>query len=33
LSQCISEERLNLFPEPITAHDYLLQRLREIKLI
>jgi isopenicillin N synthase-like dioxygenase len=33
LPQCISGERPNLFPEPITAHDYLLQRLREIKLI
>ena len=33
LPQCISEDRPNLYPEPITAHDYLLQRLREIKLI
>ena len=33
LPQCISDERPNLYPEPITAHDYLLQRLREIKLI
>ena len=33
LPQCISAERPNLYPEPITAHDYLLQRLREIKLI
>ena len=33
LPQCISEERPNLFPEPITAHDYLMERLREIKLI
>lgn len=33
LPQCISESRPNLYPEPITAHDYLLQRLREIKLI
>ena len=33
LPQCISPERPNLYPEPITAHDYLFQRLREIKLI
>jgi len=33
LPQCISADRPNLYPEPITAHDYLLQRLREIKLI
>jgi isopenicillin N synthase-like dioxygenase len=33
LPQCISDDRPNLYPEPITAHDYLLQRLREIKLI
>ena len=26
-------ERPNLYPEPITAHDYLLERLREIKLV
>jgi len=33
LPQCISEGRPNLYPEPITAHDYLFQRLKEIKLI
>jgi isopenicillin N synthase-like dioxygenase len=33
LPQCVSADRPNLYPEPITAHDYLLQRLREIKLI
>ena len=33
LPQCVSDARPNLYPEPITAHDYLLQRLREIKLI
>jgi isopenicillin N synthase-like dioxygenase len=33
LPSCISEERPNLYPEPITAHDFLLQRLREIKLV
>jgi isopenicillin N synthase-like dioxygenase len=29
----ITAERPNGFPQPITANDYLLQRLREIKLI
>ena len=33
LPQCITPDRPNLYPEPITAHDYLFQRLREIKLI
>lgn len=33
LPGCVSEERPNLYPEPITAHDYLMQRLREIKLV
>jgi isopenicillin N synthase-like dioxygenase len=33
LPQCVSPARPNLYPEPITAHDYLMQRLREIKLI
>lgn len=33
LPECITPERPNLYPEPITAHDYLLQRLREIKLV
>lgn len=33
LPQCISQERPNRYPEPITAHEYLLERLREIKLI
>jgi isopenicillin N synthase-like dioxygenase len=32
LPECITPERPNLYPEPITAHDYLLERLREIKL-
>ncbi|HLL31867.1 MAG TPA: 2-oxoglutarate and iron-dependent oxygenase domain-containing protein [Allosphingosinicella sp.] len=27
------EGRPNLYPEPITAHDFLLERLREIKLV
>jgi len=33
LPSTISEEHPNQFPEPITAHDYLLERLREIKLV
>lgn len=33
LPQCISAENPNRYPEPITANDYLMQRLREIKLI
>ncbi len=33
LPQCITPENPNRYPEPITANDYLMQRLREIKLI
>ena len=33
LPQCVDEARPNRYPEPITSHDYLLQRLREINLI
>jgi isopenicillin N synthase-like dioxygenase len=33
LPGCIGPDRPNLYPDPITAHDYLYQRLREIKLI
>lgn len=33
LPNCIGPERPNRYPEPITAHDYLLERLREIRLI
>ncbi len=33
LPETVSAERSNLYPEPITAHDFLLQRLREIKLV
>jgi isopenicillin N synthase-like dioxygenase len=33
LPSCISADRQNRYPTPITAHDYLLERLREIKLI
>jgi isopenicillin N synthase-like dioxygenase len=32
LDNCISDDRPNQFPEPITAEDFLQQRLREIKL-
>jgi isopenicillin N synthase-like dioxygenase len=33
LPGCIGPDRPNLYPEPITADDYLLQRLREIRLL
>jgi isopenicillin N synthase-like dioxygenase len=33
LPSCISPERPNRYPTPITAHDYLRERLAEIKLI
>jgi isopenicillin N synthase-like dioxygenase len=33
LPSCINDQRPNRYPTPITAHDYLLERLREIKLI
>jgi isopenicillin N synthase-like dioxygenase len=33
LPECITAENPNRYPEPITAHEYLMQRLREIKLI
>ena len=33
LPSCISDARPNAYPEPISAHDYLLERLREIKLM
>jgi isopenicillin N synthase-like dioxygenase len=32
LPDCVSAERPNLYPVPITSHDFLLERLREIKL-
>ena len=32
LPNCISADRPDQFPEPITAHDFLMQRIREIKL-
>jgi isopenicillin N synthase-like dioxygenase len=33
LPQCVSAERSDRYPEPITADDYLQQRLREIGLL
>ena len=33
LPGCVAADRPDLYPEPITAHDYLLERLREIKLL
>ena len=33
LPNCVDAEHPNLFPEPITAHDFLQERLREIKLV
>ncbi len=33
LPGCVTPERPNRYPEPITAHDYLFQRLREIRLL
>jgi isopenicillin N synthase-like dioxygenase len=32
LPSCVSAENPDRYPEPITANDYLMQRLREIKL-
>jgi isopenicillin N synthase-like dioxygenase len=32
LPDCVSEKRPDIYPEPITSHDFLLERLREIKL-
>ncbi|MGY6555960.1 MAG: isopenicillin N synthase family dioxygenase [Wenzhouxiangella sp.] len=33
LPQCISEDLPNRYPEPITSHGYLLERLRQIGLL
>ena len=33
LPSCISAENPNRYPTPITAHEYLMERLREIKLV
>jgi len=33
LPSCVDAGNPNRYPQPITAHDYLLERLREIKLV
>ncbi len=33
LPSCITPDNPDRYPQPITAHDYLLERLREIRLI
>ena len=33
LPSCISKENPNCYPEPISSHDFLLQRLRENKML
>jgi len=33
LPQCVSAGNPDRYPTPITAYDYLMERLREIKLI
>jgi isopenicillin N synthase-like dioxygenase len=33
LANCITPENPNRYPDPILSHDYLLQRLKEIRLI
>jgi isopenicillin N synthase-like dioxygenase len=33
LPGCVDAEHPDRYPQPITAHDYLMQRLREIKLL
>ena len=32
LPSCVTAENPDRYPEPITAHDYLMERLAEIKL-
>ena len=32
LAECVTPKRPDRYPEPIAAHDYLQERLREIKL-
>ncbi len=32
LPECVDADHPNLYPDPITAHDYLMERLREIGL-
>ena len=33
LPGCVDAAHPDLYPEPITAHDYLMERLREFKLL
>jgi isopenicillin N synthase-like dioxygenase len=33
LPSCVTPDHPDRYPEPITAHDYLMERLREIKLV
>ena len=33
LPQCVTPENPDRYPQPITAHEYLMERLREIRLI
>jgi isopenicillin N synthase-like dioxygenase len=33
LPQCVSADNSDRYPTPITAHEYLMERLREIKLV
>ncbi|HVF34896.1 MAG TPA: 2-oxoglutarate and iron-dependent oxygenase domain-containing protein [Candidatus Saccharimonadia bacterium] len=33
LPSCVSAERPDRYPQPILSHDYLMERLREIKLV
>ena len=33
LPSCVSEDNPNRYPEPLSSHDYLLERLREINLV
>ena len=33
LESCVTPDNPNRYPEPITAQDYLMQRLREIRLL
>lgn len=33
LPQCVTDENPNRFPEPITSHGYLVERLKEINLL
>jgi isopenicillin N synthase-like dioxygenase len=33
LPACVTPERPNQYPEPLTAQDFLMQRLREIRLL